>query len=169
MIKNIFLFFIFIAFWVLPCFAEDEVVILKTGISLEEKLPDTFWGTWRIKSVLVEASKNGYFKPNNIDLWNISKKDSVITLENPFSSARASITLKEVNGNKVVFEKVGNYNNQKLYDVVELTLEKTTFTGFNYLTLVTISDIDGSILSTTTAKYSLSGDKILGDNVIVEE
>lgn len=169
MIRKIFLIFISLFLFLLPSFAEENTLMLKTGISLDEKLPDSFWGTWRIKSFLIETNKSGYFKANNIDLWNISRSDGVITLENPFSGAKASITLKEVDGNRVVFEKVGNYNNQKLYDVVELNLDKMTFTGFNYLKLVTVSDVDGRILNTSNAKYSLIGDKISGDNVIIEE
>ena len=169
MVKRIILIFIFLLFLVSPVMAENNSVVLRAGIAMDEEIPDAFWGTWRIKSKLLETSAKGQFKPDNVDLWNISKKDGVITLDNPFSGARASITLKEVDGNKVVFEKVGNYNNQKLYDVVELTLDKATFTGFNYLKLVTISDIDGRILNTITAKYSLYGDKISGDNVIIEE
>lgn len=150
-----------------PCVADN--IVLKTGISLDEMVPDVFFGAWRIKSKLLETNSDGYFKKDSVDLWNISKHNGVITLDNPFSGARASISIKEVSGNKVVFEKNDSYNNQKLLDVVELYIDKNSFYGYNYLKLTTVSDIDGRILESKTAKYSLNGDKISGDNVFVEE
>jgi len=147
----------------------EDAYVLKGGVALEERLPDLFFGTWRIKPNLIETSAKGYFKQENVDLWNISRKHDVITLENPFSGASASIQIKEVEGEKVVFEKKGTYNNSVLFDVVELNLNKNTFSGYNYLKLDTISEIDGRILNTKTAKYSLYGEKVSGYNVIIEE
>ena len=161
------LFFLFnIAF---PVLSYADNVVLKAGVSLDAIVPDVFFGSWRVKSAIIESDSSGFFKQNNVDLWNIFKNDDVITLENPFSGARASITLREVKDNKVVFEKVGFYNNQKLIDIVELYLDKNSFKGYNYIKLITISDVDGHILKTINAKYSLYGDKISGENVIIEE
>ena len=50
-----------------------------------------------------------------------------------------------------------------------MTLNSDSFQGVNYLTLTTVSDIDGHVMSTKNAKYSLYGDKISGQNVLVEE
>lgn len=164
---------LFILSFVLCLFAPvvnaEEGLVLKSGISLDEMVPDKFFGTWRIKSKLLETNAKGVFKNENVDLWNISKSNSVITLDNPFSGAKASISIKEVEENKIVFEKEGNYDNKILSDVVELYLEGDTFTGYNYLKLNTVSEIDGHIMSTQTAKYSLYGDKISGYNVLIEE
>lgn len=143
--------------------------MLQTGISLDEKVPDMFFGTWRINSKLLETNSKGVFKNDNIDLWNISRANSVITLDNPFSGAKASISIREVEGNKIVFEKEGRYDNKILSDMVELYLEGDTFKGYNYLKLNTVSEIDGRIMGTQTAKYSLYGDKISGYNVLIEE
>ncbi len=152
-----------------PTAFSQEGVVLKTGISLDEMVPDIFFGTWRINSKLLETNAKGSFKNNTVDLWNISKSNSVITLDNPFSGAKASISLKEVVGNKVVFEKEGRYDNKILSDTVELYLDGDSFNGFNYLVLKTVSDVDGRIMDTQTAKYSLYGDKISGYNVLVED
>ena len=152
-----------------PAVLADEGIVLKTGVSLNEMVPDKFFGTWRIKSKLLETNANGVFKNDNVDLWNISKDNSVITLDNPFSGARASIAVKEVNGNKIVFEKEGRYNNKLLNDRVELYLDGDSFNGYNYLRLNTVSEIDGRIMDSQTAKYSLYGDKISGYNALIEE
>lgn len=153
----------------LPAALADEGIVLKTGVSLNEMVPDKFFGTWRIKSKLLETNANGVFKNDNVDLWNISKDNSVITLDNPFSGARASISIKEVNGNKIVFEKEGRYDNKLLSDRVELYLDGDSFNGYNYLRLNTVSEIDGRIMDSQTAKYSLYGDKISGYNALIEE
>lgn len=152
-----------------PAVIADEGIVLKTGVSLNEMVPDKFFGTWRIKSKLLETNANGVFKNDNVDLWNISKDNSVITLDNPFSGARASISIKEVNGNKIVFEKEGRYDNKLLSDRVELYLDGDSFNGYNYLRLNTVSEIDGRIMDSQTAKYSLYGDKISGYNALIEE
>lgn len=152
-----------------PVVLADEGIVLKTGVSLNEMVPDKFFGTWRIKSKLLETNANGVFKNDNVDLWNISKDNSVITLDNPFSGARASISIKEVNGNKIVFEKEGRYDNKLLSDRVELYLDGDSFNGYNYLRLNTVSEIDGRIMDSQTAKYSLYGDKISGYNALIEE
>lgn len=145
--------------------AKDSVV-LEAGISLDEMVPDALFGTWRINSNLQETNARGFFKQNNVDLWNISRNNSVITLDNPFSGAKASISIKEVEGNKIVFEKEGRYDNKILGDKVELYLDGDKFNGENYLTLTTVSEIDGRIMETQTAKYSLIGVKISGYNVL---
>lgn len=143
-----------------------DTVVLRTGISLDEMVPDALFGTWRINSKLLETNAKGFFKDSNIDLWNISRSNSVITLDNPFSGAKASISVKEVDGNRVVFEKEGRYDNKILSDKVELYLDGDKFKGVNYLKLTTVSEIDGRIMETQTAKYSLIGDKVAGYNAL---
>lgn len=159
----------FVTLFVPPVVFAEEAVVLKTGISLDEMVPDALFGTWRVKSDLLETNSKGIFKQNNVDLWNISRSNSVITLDNPFSGAKASISIKEVEGNKVVFEKEGRYDNKILSDKVELYLDGDKFKGINYLKLTTVSEIDGRIMETQAANYSLNGDKVSGYNVLIEE
>lgn len=161
--------FIFLSFSNVPMAIAEEGVVLKSGISLNEMVPDKFFGTWRIQSKLLETNSKGTFKNDNIDLWNISKSNSVITLVNPFSGAEASISIKEVVGDKIVFEKEGRYDNKILSDTVELYLEGEKFKGYNFIQLNTVSEIDGRLMETQTAKYSLYGEKISGYNVLIEE
>jgi len=149
-------------------FAVDNVV-LKAGIALEDNVPDALFGTWRVQSKLVETNSKSSFKNDNVDLWNILRTNSVITLDNPFSGAKASISIKEVSDNRVVFEKEGRYDNKILSDTVELYLDDNQFKGYNYLKLSTVSEVDGHVMDVQTAKYSLIGDKISGYNVLQEE
>ena len=162
------LLFLFFACLYSPVFA-GEPLVLKAGVTLDDLVPDAIFGTWRVRSQLLETDSKGLFKNNNVDVWNISRKNSVITLENPISGANASISIKEVEGNKVVFEKIGNYDNKLLYDTVELYLDDVNFRGQNYLKLDTKSEIDGHIMKSQKAKYSLYGEKLSGYNVFSEE
>lgn len=143
-------------------FAQDTV--LKGGVSIE-KVPKAFYGTWRVSSKLISTSNEGIFKSSSIDLWNLSRVGDVITLNNPISGAKASITVDEVSDTLIKFKKIGDYDSKKLTDTVQLTLGKETFTGINTLKLDTISQVDGHVIKTETASYRLSGEKISGSNI----
>ena len=88
------------------------------------------------------------------------------TLSNPFNGANAEITIDSVNNNYVVFKKNGRYDNKILTDTVEIKLDGDNFKGFDYLKLDTYSDVNGKIIKTETAKYSISGERIAGQSVI---
>jgi hypothetical protein len=141
-----------------PVFANK---VLQTGVEIKN-IPNSFYGNWRVSSVLVSSSNDKLFKQKNIDIWNLSQKNNVIKLENPFSGAKQSVTVKDIGSNFIKFTKVGNYYGKQLTDVVSLNLEKDTFWGVNEIKLETISDIDGSVLKTDYALYDIKGEKISG-------
>lgn len=131
-----------------------------------EKIPDTFFGTWRVVSTRVDTNSPVYFKEKGVDLWNLSVDNGVIILSNPFSGASAEIKVEEASKNSVTFTKIGRYNNKILTDKVSITIDGDKFAGSDELKLDTISDIDGSIRKTETATYSVKGEKISGQSVI---
>lgn len=144
----------------------DENYTLKAGVSLVEKVPSLFMGTWRVSAKLKNTDSPQNFKQTSVDIWNLSKKGSVINLSNPFTGASASINVSYVDGSSIKFTKVGNYDNQKLTDTVEISLNGDTFSGINTLTLVTYSDIDNSVIKTKQAVYQLRGEKISGSSIV---
>jgi len=146
------------------CVFAAETYVLKAGISLD-KIPKEFYGTWRVSSQLLSTNTDGLFKENNVDLWNLSRSGDVITLDNPFSGAKASITIDEVSDKLIKFKKVGDYDSKKLTDSVQLSLGKDTFTGTNNLKMDTISELDGHVLKSEWATYKLTGEKISGVNI----
>ncbi|MFA7658670.1 MAG: hypothetical protein WCY19_04490 [Candidatus Gastranaerophilaceae bacterium] len=158
--RKIFLLFLAL-FFVVSCAFTEETYTLKAGISID-KIPKEFYGTWRVSSSLLSTNNGGIFKENSVDLWNLSRAGNVITLDNPFSGAHASISVDEVNGRLIKFKKTGDYDSKKLTDTVQLNLGKETFTGTNYLKLDTISEIDGHVIKSDTATYKLTGEKISG-------
>ncbi len=136
--------------------------VLKGGVS---HVPDMLFGSWRVVSIRVETDAPASFKEKGIDLWNISLEDDVIKLCNPFSKAAAEVKVEEAGLNHVVFTKDGKYNNKLLTDSVSINIKGDTFTGSNTLSLKTLSDVDGSVIKTETAKYSLTGERISGQSV----
>ena len=131
-----------------------------------EKVPSAFMGTWRVSAKLKNTDSPQNFKQTSVDIWNLSKKGSVINLSNPFTGASASINVSYVDGSSIKFTKVGNYDNQKLTDTVEISFKGDTFSGINTLTLVTYSDIDNSVIKTKQAVYQLRGEKISGSSIV---
>lgn len=144
----------------------EENYTLRAGVSLVEKVPNSFMGTWRVAAVIKSTDSPQNFKQTSIDIWNLSKNGSVINLSNPFTGASASINVSYADKNSIKFTKVGNYDNQKLTDTVEIRLNGDNFSGINTLTLVTYSDVDNSVIKTKQAVYRLKGDKISGSSIV---
>ncbi|MDR1167930.1 MAG: hypothetical protein LBK53_03435 [Heliobacteriaceae bacterium] len=145
------------------CYADgmnSETYILKTGISIVDQVPDSFYGMWRVTARLADTSSPQTFKPTSVDLWNLSRAGDVINLSNPFTGASASITVSSVNNNIIRFSKTGNYDNKRLTDTVEIKLDGERFTGVNGFTLETLSG--GVVIKKETAVYHLKGERISG-------
>lgn len=146
-------------------FAETPTV-LHAGVSLVKEVPSDLMGTWRVSAKLKQTDSPQNFKNTSVDIWNLSRHNDVINLSNPFTGASASINVSYVNENSIKFTKVGDYNNQKLTDSVEITISGNSFKGVNTLSLETYSDADNSVISRKTATYMLYGEKISGSDVL---
>ena len=109
------------------------------------------------------------FKNSTIDLWNISRTNNVITLENPVTGAKASITVTKADNHGVTFKKESGSDVKKLHDIVELNINNDTFSGVNYITVKSYNSNGKDLEKVETAKYSLYGEKISGFNVLIGE
>ena len=156
----------YLLFLILMCFislgVSAEQILLKGFV---EKVPDSFFGTWRVVSQRIETNSPAVFQQKGVDLWNLSMENNVINLSNPFSGAAAQIEIQSVNNNKVEFTKKGKYGNKMLTDTVNISITGDNFTGVNTLLLETISDVDGSVRKTETAKYEIKGERLAGQSV----
>ena len=130
-----------------------------------QKVPETFYGSWRVKAKRIETDSPENFKEKTIDLWNISLVNNVIKLSNPFSGDEAEININAATEHSVEFTKTGKYNNKNLTDKVIILIEGDSFKGIDSLRLDTVSDVDGSIRKSVTAKYELKGERISGQSV----
>lgn len=149
-----------------PASGADDMV-LSVGVSVNE-VPKAFFGCWRIVAKLDDTNSLHTFKPQSVDMWNLTRVGDTITLTNPFTGASADISIKAVEGNLIVFSKKAPYDNKLLTDTVSLRLDDGKFSGINTLTLESFSLIDKSLLKTETARYLIKGEKISGESVIEE-
>ncbi|MCM1265285.1 MAG: hypothetical protein NC200_03715 [Candidatus Gastranaerophilales bacterium] len=139
--------------------------LLQTGVSVES-VPNALFGSWRVEAQLDKTSNYSVFKPRSVDLWNLSRLGNVITLENPFTKAKADIQLNQVEGCVVIFSKTSSYDNKVLKDTVTIRLNGDTFEGYNDIVLETRSLYDGHVLKADKAKYLIKGKKIAGMSVV---
>lgn len=140
--------------------------VLKATITA---FPDGLYGTWRVESRRIDTDSPSTFRLKGVDIWNFSQENDVIYLSNPFSGATAQVNVEGGDSKHVVFSKTGRYGNKLLTDTVDITVEGDSFTGYNTLHMETVSNIDGRVMKTESAKYSINGDKIAGNNIKIED
>lgn len=139
--------------------------VIKTGVSLEN-LPNAIFGTWDVVATLEKTSDYSTFKPQTKDVWNLSRKGNVLTLENPFTRAKAEVKVSQIEGNVVVFSRDSVVDNYVLRDTVTIRIEGNKFSGMDDLVYETLSLHDGHVLKRVTAKYLLKGYKISGMSIL---
>ncbi len=139
--------------------------VLKSGVSLE-KLPNAIFGTWQVNAQLDRTSNYSVFKVQTKDVWNLSRSGNVITLENPFTKARAVVKVNQIEGNVVVFSRGSTCDNRVLKDTVTIRIEGDKFAGYDDLVYETLSLHDGHVMKRDTAKYLLKGTKISGMSIL---
>ena len=139
--------------------------VLKSGVSLE-KLPNGIFGTWQVNAQLDRTSNYSVFKVQTKDVWNLSRSGNVITLENPFTKAKAVVKVNQIEGNVVVFSRGSTCDNRVLKDTVTIRIEGDTFAGYDDLVYETLSLHDGHVMKRDTAKYLLKGTKISGMSIL---
>ena len=161
--KFVVMFLLFMS--MIPVLSADETFTLSAGVSVND-IPNAFFGSWRINAKLDDTNSPRTFKPQSADIWELSRVGDNITLLNPFTGAKADISLKAVEGNLIVFSKKVPYDNKELTDTVSIRLEKSTFTGINTLLLESFSLVDGHLIKSEQARYIIKGEKISGENVI---
>ena len=133
-----------------------------------EKVPDGFFGSWNVVSKLVETDSPATFKQKGVDIWNLYTENDVIILCNPFSGARAKVSINNAGKSFIQFSKTGKYDGRKLTDKVSINIQGDSFTGVDEIKLETFSDVDGSIIKTQTAKYAIKGERISGQDIILK-
>lgn len=146
-----------------------QAAVLEAGVSIDH-VPKALFGSWRVNAKLESTNSPRTFKPQSLDFWNLSRVNDIIKLDNPFSGANAEIAVQTVEGNLVVFSKRLPYDGNKvLTDTVTLRLQENKFSGINTLRLESFSLIDNHLMKTETATYHITGEKLSGDSVLIEE
>ncbi len=143
-----------------------DAAMLEAGVSIDH-VPKALFGSWRVSAKLDKTNAPHSFKPQSVDFWELSRINDTIKLDNPFSGAKAEISVQTVEGTLVVFSKRTPYDGNKiLTDTVTLRLNENEFSGINTLTLEYFSLIDNHLMKTETATYNITGEKLSGDSVL---
>jgi len=163
--KRILFFIVCIFILFSTCYAEEFT--LSAGVSVNE-IPKAFYGSWRVTAKLDDTNSYKTFKPQSLDMWNLSRVGNTVRLENPLTGATSEISLKAIEGNLIVFSKKAPYDNKMLTDTVSIRLENGKFTGINNLKLESFSLVDNHLMKTEYARYIIKGEKISGDSILKE-
>lgn len=138
---------------------------LKTGISLSDQVPSGFFGSWEITSTIQYSNNPNLFNEKSVDYWNLSKKGDVITLANPMSGAEASVTIDDVNGDKITFTHVTKNKTAKMTEKPTLTLNGEIFSGTDKIILEKFKY--GEKISEDIAIYKITARKLSGDSALL--
>lgn len=160
--KRLIALFLIFLFWIPAQNACSESMVLKAGVSLSDRVPQGFFGSWKIKSVMTYSNNKKIFNEETTDYWNLSKVDDVITLTNPISGAEASVTLEDVKGNQIKFTHVTKGKNAKMTETPTLTLNGENFSGTDKIIIEKYKY--GEKISEDVVIYKITAQKISGSS-----
>lgn len=141
---------------IIPC----RAMVIEGNIAMTDKVPKEFFGDWKVVSVCVKSTNKEYFDSKSVDIWTLKRTGDVITLMNPLSGARADITVNDVKGKTVKFEKKSYYPDEESLETPILTLQGDNFTGVDKISIKTFKN--GKLIKEDYVEYQVKGTKISG-------
>ena len=134
--------------------------VIEGNISMSDQVPKEFFGDWRVTSVCTRSTNKEYFDSTSMDIWTLTRRGDIITLMNPLSGAKADITVNDVKGKTVKFEKRTKYPDEESLETPILTLQGDNFTGVDKISIKTYKD--GKLIKEDYVEYQVKGTKISG-------
>lgn len=134
--------------------------MIQGSVSMTDRVPQGFFGAWKVISVLADTNNKKMFAPYSVDIWNLSKMGDVITLSNPVSGAKASVTVNDVDGNTVKFKKTSYDTDEESIETPVLTLGNNGFSGIDRIEVKTFKN--GELQKTEFVEYNVKAVKISG-------
>ena len=141
---------------ILPVNAE----IITGSVAMSDKVPEEFFGSWKVVSVCTHSTNKEYFGSHSLDLWTLSRMGDVVRLSNPMSGAIADVSVSDVKGQTVKFEKRTNYPDEESIETPILTLQDDKFSGIDKIVIRTFKD--GKLIKEDYVEYKVKGTKISG-------
>lgn len=136
--------------------------VLKASVSVD-KVPKGFFGTWKVTSTQISTTNPFLNTGTSTDYWTILRVGEILTLANPASGARASVTLQSVRGNTIKFEKISKDYNDKSIETPTIKLTGNDFTGTDTVIIETYKY--GEIIKTDKIEYKIRGEKLSGSTI----
>lgn len=149
----------FIFILTLSCNAE----VIEGSVAMSDKVPQGFFGDWKVISVCTKSTDKSLYNTKSMDIWTLSRQGDVITLRNPLSGARADITVDDVTGKTVKFEKRSYFPDEESIEIPILTLQGDNFSGVDKITIRTFKD--GKLIKEDYVEYEVRGTKISGSSI----
>jgi hypothetical protein len=134
--------------------------VLSGTVTKSKELPQEFYGTWSVSSVVLDTNEPATYYGRSSDIWTLQKNSDVITLSNPSTGASASITVNEVKGLKATFTRIENTDKTKEHEQVNITVDGDNFYGSDTIRIEHYRK--GKYLYTSIVKYDVIGKKISG-------
>ena len=156
--KSLFLILTILFFPPLISYAE----IIKGGISILEKVPNELYGSWAVTSIQTYTKNPNLKALPGIDYWNIYRHNNVLTLENPTTNARASVTIKDVKNKKITFVRRANKNEKETIETPTITIDGENFWGKDKMIIKKFKN--GGLIGTDIVEFTIIGTKLGGNS-----
>lgn len=134
--------------------------VIEGTVAMTDKVPTEFFGDWKVTSVCIKSTNKELFDNSSVDLWTLKRQGDIITLMNPLSGARAEISVSEIKGKTVKFEKKSYYPNEESTETPILTIQGDNFTGVDRISIKTFKE--GKLIKEDYVEYQVRGTKISG-------
>ena len=134
--------------------------VIKGNISVTKDLPEEFYGTWSVISILLETNNPELFRKRSSDIWTFNREKDVIILSNPISGATASITVNEVSGKTAIFSRIKKSEKMIEIETPEITVKEDSFSGTDLIIIKHFKNNER--IKTDRVKYKIRGYKISG-------
>lgn len=154
------LFLLLFSFLFVCCSSSFAQQPLQASVSLIDKLPPEFFGTWRVIATQTYCSNPFLSTPYSIDTWNISRTNNVITLTNPQTGATASVKIDEVDKNTVKFTRIANSDTEFVKEVPKIEINGENFVGTDKIVIENYKF--GKHVSTDIWIFNIKAKKISG-------
>ena len=140
-----------------------NAAVIQGGVAMSDQVPTGFFGDWKVVSVCTKSTDKELYNTKSVDFWTLSRVGNVIALKNPLSGATAYITVDDVKGQTVKFEKNASYPDEESIETPILTLQGDNFTGVDRIRIKTFKD--GKLIKEDYVEYQVRGTKISGSPI----
>lgn len=135
-------------------------MLIEGNVSMTDRVPEEMYGSWRVEAICTRTTDKKLFESASVDIWTLTRNGDTVTLTNPLSGARADISVNDVKGKTVKFEKRSFYENEESLEIPILTLQGDNFTGIDKINIKTFEK--GKLIREDYVEYQVRGTKISG-------
>ncbi len=128
-----------------------------------DNLPKELFGSWVVASIQTYTNNRELVAPPSIDYWNIYRSGNVLTLENPQTGAKASVTLDAVKQNTVSFTRKKKTPTEEVTETPTITISGENFAGKDKMLVKKYKN--NVLVKTDVVEFFISGRKVGGDAV----